>query len=70
MPSRAELAEGRAAATLAYGLGALASPTAFGAAMEIAPPDGLLWLAAAIAAAYVALAAWRLRPSERYQHER
>lgn len=57
----AELAEGNAAVVLAYGIGALASPLAFGTAMEIVPPDGLLWLAAVAAAAYLALAAWRLR---------
>lgn len=59
--SGARLAEGNAAVILAYGFGALASPTAFGAAMEAVPPDGLLWLAAAAAAAYVMLVAWRLR---------
>ena len=46
---------------LAYGLGALISPVAFGTAMEIVPPDGLLWLASAAATAYVALAAVRIR---------
>ena len=55
------LAEANAAVILAYGLGALVSPTAFGTAMELVPPDGLLWLAAAAALVYVALAGWRLR---------
>lgn len=59
--SGARLAEANAAVILAYGLGALVSPTAFGTAMEIVPPDGLLWLAAAAALVYVALAGWRLR---------
>ena len=59
--SGAKLAEANAAVILAYGLGALVSPTAFGAAMEVAPPDGLLWLAAAVALGYVLLAAFRLR---------
>lgn len=59
--SGADLAQANAAVILAYGLGALASPVAFGTAMELVPPDGLLWLAAVAAAAYVLLAAWRLR---------
>lgn len=59
--SGATLAEGNAAVILAYGMGALLSPTAFGTAMEVVPPDGLLWLAAAVALGYFLLAAWRLR---------
>ena len=54
------LAEGNAAVILAYGIGALLSPMAFGTAMEIVRPDGLLWLAALAALAYLALAAARL----------
>ncbi len=46
---------------LAYGIGALISPVAFGAAMEVVPPDGLLWLAAGAALAYVGLALARIR---------
>jgi MFS family permease len=55
----AVLAEGNAAVVLAYGLGALLSPVAFGAAMEAVPPDGLLWLAALAAMAYLGLATAR-----------
>ncbi len=57
----ATLAEGNAAVILAYGIGALVSPVAFGMAMELVPPDGMLWLAAIAALAYVALTAWRMR---------
>jgi MFS family permease len=57
----AVLAEGNAAVILAYGIGALLSPVAFGTAMEIVPPDGLLWLAALAALAYLGLAAARIR---------
>lgn len=57
----ARLAEANAAVILAYGLGALFSPMAFGTAMELAPPDGLLWLAAVVALAYGLLALWRAR---------
>lgn len=56
----AELADGNAALMLAYGLGALAGPMAFGAAMDAFPPDGLLWLAAAVGGAYCALVVWRI----------
>ena len=56
----AALARGNAAVVLAYGLGALFSPSAFGAAMDAIPPDGLLWLASAAACAYLALAMIRL----------
>lgn len=55
------LAQGNAALVLAYGLGALLSPAAFGIAMDAIPPNGLLWVAALAAAAYLALAAVRLR---------
>lgn len=54
------LAEGNAAVVLAYGLGALAGPLAFGAAMDAIPPDGLLWLAAFAGGAYCALVLWRI----------
>lgn len=54
------LAEGNAALVLAYGLGALIAPAAFGAAMDLIPPDGLLYLASAAAVAYCVLAAVRL----------
>ena len=56
----AALAEGNAAVTLAYGLGALVGPMAFGLAMDAIPPDGLLWLAAAASGAYCTLVVWRM----------
>ena len=56
----AELARGNAAVVLAYGVGALISPAAFGTAMDVIPPDGLLWLAAFAACAYLALGVIRL----------
>lgn len=59
--SGVKLAEANAAVILAYGIGALISPTGFGAAMELFPPDGLLWVAALLALGYVALTAWRIR---------
>lgn len=59
--SGAKLAEANAAVILAYGVGALISPTTFGTAMELFPPDGLLWLAAMLAFGYVVLTAWRIR---------
>lgn len=55
------LARGNAALVLAYGLGALLSPAGFGLAMDSIPPNGLLWVAALAAAAYLTLAAVRLR---------
>lgn len=55
------MAQANAAVMLAYGLGALAAPAAFGLAMDIVPPDGLLWLAVAAACGYLALAIVRLR---------
>ena len=54
------LAKGNAAVVLAYGLGALLSPPAFGTAMDLIPPDGLLWLGALAACGYLALCLWRL----------
>ncbi|MGD1925056.1 MAG: MFS transporter [Paracoccaceae bacterium] len=59
------LARGNAALVMAYGLGALVSPGAFGAAMDAIPPDGVLWAAAAGAVAYLGLALIRLRRSAR-----
>lgn len=59
--SGVRLAEANAAVTLAYGLGALLAPGLFGLAMDrIAPPHGLLLVAALAALAYLALALWRL----------
>ena len=55
------LARGNAALVLAYGLGALLSPAAFGTAMDLIPPNGLLWVAALAAMAYLTLAIIRLR---------
>ena len=55
------LARGNAALVLAYGLGALLSPAAFGTAMDLIPPNGLLWVAAIAAMAYLTLAIIRLR---------
>ncbi|MEM9062394.1 MAG: MFS transporter [Pseudomonadota bacterium] len=55
------LARGNAALVLAYGIGALVSPGAFGVAMDAIPPDGVLWAAAAAALAYLMLAIVRLR---------
>ena len=59
------LARGNAALVLAYGLGAFLSPGVFGVAMDIVPPNGLLWVAALAALAYLGLAAIRLRNSRR-----
>jgi MFS family permease len=56
----AVLAEGNAAVILAYGVGALISPVAFGTAMEIVRPNGLLWFAGLAALAYLALAVVRM----------
>ncbi len=60
------LAEANAAVVLAYGLGALLSPSLLGWAMDYYPPDGLLYLSTGFAVAYVLLAAVRLvgRPRE------
>lgn len=55
------LARGNAALVLAYGLGALLAPTGFGFAMDAIPPNGLLWVAAMAAVAYLVLATFRLR---------
>lgn len=56
----AKLAAGNAAVVLAYGIGAFASPTAFGLAMDMIPPDGLMWLSAALGCLYVGLVAVRI----------
>ncbi len=61
----ADLARGNAAVVFAYGLGALFSPSAFGFAMDLVPPDGLLWLAALAACAYLALGVIRIRRATR-----
>lgn len=58
--SGARLSEATAAVLLGYGLGALISPAAFGLAMDLVPPHGVLWAAAASALAYLALALARL----------
>lgn len=60
-----ELARGNAALVLAYGLGALLAPLAFGAAMDAVPPDGLLWLGVLAGCAYLALCLWRIRARPR-----
>ena len=68
--SGAVMARANAAVVLAYGVGALISPAAFGAAMDAIPPNGLLWAAAAAAAAYVALAAVRIARAPRESLDR
>lgn len=50
------LAVANAAVVLGYGLGAMAAPTGFGAAMDLIPPDGLMFGAAAVALLYLGLA--------------
>ena len=55
------MARANAAVVLAYSLGALISPGAFGLAMDAIPPDGILWLAMAAAGAYLLLAIVRIR---------
>lgn len=57
----ARLAEANAAIILGYGFGALAAPMAAGLAMDLVPPDGLMWLAAGLAAAYLGLVRARSR---------
>ena len=59
------MAQANAAVMLAYGLGALLTPSSFGLAMDLIPPNGLLWLAAIAAAAYLSLALVRLRAPTR-----
>ena len=61
----AELAKGNAAVVLAYGLGALISPPIFGGAMDLVPPDGLLWLGALAGCVYLAICLWRIRTRPR-----
>ncbi|HUF55910.1 MAG TPA: MFS transporter [Thermohalobaculum sp.] len=60
------LSEANAAIILAYGIGALAAPVALGLAMDAVPPDGLLWLSAAVAGAYALLLVlrWGRRPAD------
>lgn len=57
----AKLAAGNAAVVLAYGVGALLGPAGFGKAMDVIPPDGVLWLAALAALIYAGLVAIRIR---------
>ena len=59
------MAQANAAVTLAYSLGALFTPSSFGLAMDLIPPDGLLWLAMLAAAAYLTLALLRLQAPRR-----
>lgn len=65
-----ELAEANAAVVLAYGIGALLSPFLLGWAMDIFPPDGLLYLSSAFAVAYVMLAVIRLMSKPRESLDR
>lgn len=58
------LAEANGAVILGYGIGALLSPVALGAAMDLVPPDGVLIASAASAAAYLALIAMRMGRAE------
>jgi len=55
------LSEGNAAVVLAYGLGALFAPLGVGAAMDLIPPDGLLYVSSVAAAGYVVLLVLRMR---------
>jgi len=60
------LSVANAAVILGYGVGALASPVAFGSAMDLVPPNGLMYLAAVLATAYltlISLRIWRGRSS-------
>ncbi|MEM9140364.1 MAG: MFS transporter, partial [Pseudomonadota bacterium] len=59
------MAQANAAVVLAYGLGSLAAPAAFGLAMDLIPPDGLLWLAVLAACGYLALAIVRIQSQRR-----
>ncbi|MCL5775770.1 MFS transporter [Limibaculum sp. FT325] len=54
------LAQANAAVVLAYGVGALVSPLALGAAMDAADPDGLLLGSSGFAAAFLALVLARM----------
>lgn len=54
-----KLAVANAAVVLGYGLGALAAPLGFGAAMDLIPPHGLMFCAAAVALFYMVLALFR-----------
>jgi len=66
----AVLADANAAVVLAYALGALAAPVAFGSAMDLVPPHGLMWLAALAAAAYLALSLVRIGRGRRESLDR
>jgi len=55
------LSEGNAAVVLAYGLGALISPIGLGIAMDLVPPNGIMFAAAAAAMVYTGLIVWRIR---------
>ncbi|MEM1343124.1 MAG: MFS transporter [Pseudomonadota bacterium] len=59
------LAEGNGAVILAYGLGALLSPSLLGAAMDAVPPNGLLWLTALVTLGYLGLILHRRRHARR-----
>lgn len=59
------LSEGNAAVVLAYGIGALTGPPILGFAMDLIPPDGILWFAAGGAAIYLCLVLYRIRVSAR-----
>lgn len=61
----AVLAEANAAVVLAYGLGALFSPTILGSSLDAFPPHGPLWMAAVAALAYFVLALVRIRTASR-----
>jgi len=63
---RSRMAQANAAFVTAYGLGSVISPAIAGAAIDAAPPDGLLWVLSAFAAAFlvvIAVAASRRRLS-------
>ncbi|MEO1492554.1 MAG: MFS transporter [Pseudomonadota bacterium] len=59
------LADANAAVVLGYGLGALFAPVLLGAAMDVIPPDGVLWAAMLAAVAYCTLAVVRLAGARR-----
>ena len=61
----AVMAQANAAVVLAYGLGSLLTPGGFGIAMDLIPPNGLLYLAALAAFAYLILAFIRLNAAPR-----
>ena len=64
--SGTDLASANAAFILMYALGMLVGPASLGVAMDLVPPHGLFFAAAAFTLAYAVLAAWRLaRPPAR-----